>query len=181
MSKDLLPLSVGDISGFARSLRKQLAERETLPSHLEMLNLLAKAAGHRNFQQYRAQAGARAALDSACPVVACLPVEVDYSRIRRLVRYFDGQGRLIRWPKKFSQRILCLWVLWSRIPARTSWHERDMNDWLEAQHLFGDYALLRRELVDQGLVNRTADGRAYTRLEQAPTAEARALLEYLRG
>lgn len=56
MTRTPLPYSAGDISALARSLRTQLAARQGMPGHVELLNMLAKAAGHRNFQHFRAQA-----------------------------------------------------------------------------------------------------------------------------
>ena len=55
MSKSLTPFSCDDISALAKSLRKQLQQHESFPSHVEMLNILAKASGLQNFQQLRQQ------------------------------------------------------------------------------------------------------------------------------
>ncbi|MBU1248706.1 MAG: DUF2087 domain-containing protein [Proteobacteria bacterium] len=176
MSKTPLSFYVSEISVFARTLRRQLDGLERLPSHLEMLNLLTKAGGYRNFQHFRAQQEAQRTLSS----VKSPAPEVDFQLVKRLLRFFDDQGRLIRWPKKFAQRMICLWVMWSRIPARATLSERQMNDLLDGQHLFGDYALLRREMVDRALVSRTNDGRQYRRLEVQPPAEAVELLGHLR-
>ncbi len=62
--RDRTPLVAADLSAFAKALRTQLAERidsgAGLPGHVELLNLLARAAGHRN--------GRRAATSSASPL-----------------------------------------------------------------------------------------------------------------
>ncbi|RAI38251.1 hypothetical protein CH341_28220 [Rhodoplanes roseus] len=100
-------------------------------------------------------------------------------KVERLARYFDAGGRLVRWPGKHSDRLSCLWVLWSRLPARAVMSEPAVNEALKAAHLFGDHVLLRRELVDLGLLARTPDGREYRRVEQPPPAEARALIRHL--
>ena len=55
MPRTFLPFAVDDISALARSLRDQLAARTEPPGHVEMLNMLARAAGDRNFQQFRAR------------------------------------------------------------------------------------------------------------------------------
>jgi hypothetical protein len=86
---------------------------------------------------------------------------------------------MVRWPGKHTERQLCLWLLWSRLPARQTMTEKQVNDALAAQHLFGDHALLRRELVDGGWLHRTRDGSAYGRLERRPTADAVALIAAL--
>ena len=137
--------------------------------------MLARSAGFRNFQHYRVQAEAHDALvapDAPSP-------EVDYVEIKRLARYFDAKGRLIQWPGKLSQRIPCLWVLWSRLPARQPLSEPQLNQLLQANHLFGDPALLRRELYEQGLASRTPDCREYRRIEKRPRDEALALIRHL--
>ncbi len=175
MSRTLLPFDVGDISALARSLREQLVENGATPSHLELLNMLARSAGHRNFQSFRAQLAARRRLDQPPP-----PKEpVDYVQVRRLAGYFDEKMRLKSWPAKSSQQETCLWVLWSQLPARQALNEDQLNRQLRAMHLFGDHALLRRELCDRGLVSRAADGREYRRIEREPAPGAIALIRGL--
>ncbi|HKI81938.1 MAG TPA: DUF2087 domain-containing protein [Pseudodesulfovibrio sp.] len=51
---------------------------------------------------------------------------------------------------------------------------------LERQHLFEDHALLRRELVDHHMVERTSDGSRYRRMETPPPAEAVEVFRQLR-
>lgn len=177
MPRTPMPLHVGDVSDFARTLRRQLDAMQRTPGHVEMLNLLARAGGYRNIQHLRAHRAAAEALSAPPP--AANPA--DLILVRRLVRLFDDRGRLMRWPRKFTQRMICLWVMWARIPARTPLTEGEMNRLLEAHHLFGDHALLRRELVDHGLATRTPDGRSYTRRERTPPPEAVELLRHLRA
>jgi hypothetical protein len=177
MSRTVLPLYSSDISALAKSLREQLLAHESTPSHLELLNMLARASGQRNFQALRAQAVAQNAITN--PEPAPEPEAVDYVRVKRLLRFFDAQGRLIRWPGKLSQRLPCLWVIWSRLPAKQVLSEKQVKERLGEMHLFGDHALLRRWLCDHGLVKRTTDGREYCRVEMQPPAEALALIRHL--
>ena len=176
MSKTLLPLHVGDISAFARSLGSQLADCGRTPGHVELLNMLARSSGHKNFQHLRASA--LQAVQTAPPPPA-VPEPVDQARLKRLARLFDREGLLLRWPGKRGMEASCLWVIWSRIPARQSFSETQLNDLLNTLHSFGDHALIRRGLIDCGLMTRTPDGREYRRVELKPTAEALALLERL--
>ena len=168
MSRDLFPFHVDDIAALAKSLRARLAESGDTPGHVELLNILAKSAGCRNFQHFRANAKAREQL-ATLPTTSPLQTPVDFGRIKRLLRHFDPAGRLIRWPAKHSEQQPCLWLLWSRIPARRVMNEREVNEHLNAQHSFGDAALLRRQLCDTGLVVRTPDCREYRRVEGRPT------------
>jgi hypothetical protein len=178
MSKTLLPFHSEDISALARSLKGQLAHCDSQPSHLELLNMLARANGYRNFQHYRAQLAAKNQLET--PLPAPEPEQVDFTRVKRLLRIFDSEGKLTRWPPKRSQQELCLWVLWARLPARQVLAEKEINLLLNDNHLFGDHALLRRWLCDYGMMTRTRDGREYRRVEKAPPAEALELLRHLR-
>lgn len=175
MSRTPLPFYVDDISVLARSLRGDLANSEQSPGHVELLNMLARGAGCRNFQHFRAQLAARDRLDEPPPT----PVTVDYVRVRRVARHFTPDGLMLRWPAKLSERQICLWVLWSKLPPRQVMSESQINQHLKAHHLFGDHALLRREMVDGGLVTRTTDGRAYRRIERQPLPEAVELARHL--
>jgi hypothetical protein len=165
MSKQLIPFSVPDLSAFAKSLRAQLNALDHRPTHVEMLNLLAKASGHANFQALRADF-----VPSAIPAY-------DQTRVDKVIRHFDAEGRMLRWPSKTNHQELCFWVIWSRIPANERLTEGQLNEHIIAAHLFGDHAILRRSLVDAGMLARTPDGRIYRRVEQTPPADAVALLE----
>jgi len=163
------------MSALARSLRDQWMALDETPGHVEVLNMLARAAGFRNLQHFRAQAVARERLNAPPPT----PVEaepVNLVRVQRVMRVFDSRGRMTRWPPKHSERVLCLWGLWATLPSKQVLTERAVNDHLNARHLFGDHALLRRELCDHGLMTRTRDGREYRRVERRPPADALALI-----
>ena len=58
MSREIHALTIADLSAFARALREALAQREALPGHVEMLNLLSKSAGYKNYQHFRAESDA---------------------------------------------------------------------------------------------------------------------------
>lgn len=176
MSKTLLPFAVKDVSGLARSIARELASGEERPGHVQILNILARAAGFRNFQHFRAARAAEARLDAAPP----LGEPVDHVRVERVARLFDAEGRLTRWPPKANQRRLCLWVLWSRFPVHAALDEIAVNAHLNRRHSFGDPALMRRELVDGGFVRRTVDGREYRRIECRPEPDALALFAALK-
>ena len=173
MSRPQIPYSVDDLSSLARTLRAQLLAREGVPGHVEFLNMLARAGGRRNFQALRAEAAGAAELASA-PEASVPPVDI--KTLDRVRRCFGPEGRLERWPSKRSDQVLALWALWSKLPSKVALTEQEISQRLKALHDFGDHALLRRELFNAGLVHRTSDCREYRRIEQAPTAEAAALI-----
>lgn len=179
MTRTTIPFQTGDISSLARALRSQLIGRETVPGHVEILNILARAVGRRNFQQLRAEA------QGAQPVEAAMAPEaapaVDLRRVERVKRCFSPEGRLLRWPSRREDQVLALWGLWAQIPSRRDFTEQEISQTLKTLHDFGDHALLRRELFETRLVSRTPDCRAYRRIEQPPPRDAAELIGRLRG
>ena len=177
MNRSVLPFYASDISSLARSLHHQLENCDHTPGHVELLNMLARAVGSRNFQHFRAQVIAEKRLLQ--PEEVAPPI--DYVELRRLSRYFDVNGRWTRWPTKFSDQEPCLWVLWSKLPPRRTLSEREINELLLANHRFEDPALLRREMKDYKMITRTLDGREYRRVERKPPHQALALIKLLQN
>ena len=174
MSRTVIPLQTQDVSSFAKALRAQLVARAAPPSHVELLNMLARAVGRRNFQDLRAQ------VDQAPPPELEPREAADLAAVERVARCFGPEGRLTRWPARRGDQILALWVLWSRLPAREEFTEIQISKRLKTLHDFGDHALLRRDLVGLDLFFRTSDCRVYRRIEQAPPVTAAALISRVR-
>jgi hypothetical protein len=170
MSRVVLPYAVNDISALAKSMSRELAAADGKPGHVQLLNMLARAAGFRNYQHFRAGAETTGAPRPAPPPA------LDQALVERTARCFDAEGRLLRWPARDAQARLALWALWARLEAGRVYDESQISALLKTLHVFGDHALLRRALVDYGLVARTPDCRQYRRIEQAPPAEAVALI-----
>jgi len=175
MTRASVPLFADDISTFARALGAALAQRAKPPGHVELLNLLARAAGHRNYQSLRAAAplkprvaGSAAARPASAPLTAAA---------RKALIQFDSAGRLVRWPNKYSVQRLAMWVLWSHFDARRVYTEREVNEILKAWHTYGDHATLRRELINHKLMTRKSDCSEYRKLPARADGEAQALLQ----
>ena len=179
MSRTQIPLRVDDLSPFAKTLRQGLAQHQGVPSHVELLNLIAKAAGFGNYQHLRALSLKETPPD-AVPVPPETPEpNIDRARVDRAGNHFDATGQLISWPSKPNLQTLCLWVLWSRIPADTRYDERGFSALLDTWHSFGDAALLRREMWSQGMIHRTPTGTDYYRLPAMPPPELGSLRDKL--
>ncbi|MDQ0463638.1 hypothetical protein QO010_001409 [Caulobacter ginsengisoli] len=172
MSRVMFPYAVNDISALAKSMSRELGAAEGRPGHVQLLNMLARAAGYRNYQHFRAGAEGTPEQPPPAPIA-------DQGLVERVARHFDSEGRLLRWPSRDSHVRLALWALWARLEAGAVHTEREISAVLKTLHVFGDHALLRRALVDYGLVTRTADCRDYRRIEQPPPADALALIRRL--
>ena len=180
MPRPTLPLHADDISSFARALGRQLRDAHDRaprpPGHQELLNMLARAAGHRNYQSLRARG------PMAPPAAPATPADAPLGETAlKALRQFDAHGRLVRWPVKRSVQRMMLWGLWMRFDLRRRYSERDVNDILNAWHLFGDHCTLRRELVDLQLLTRRSDGSEYRKSPARPDAETAAMLRSLRA
>ena len=199
MTRTALPYSAPDLSALARLLERALLDHQVthgrLPGHVEMMNLLARGAGHRNLQALQAatlpvataapmpaadawfDAPAVAEVDPAAPVVgAALSTHA-----RKALEHFDAAGRLERWPLKLSVQRLAMWVLWTRFDARRVYTEREVNQILKGWHLYGDHVTLRRELINHQLMTRKSDCSEYRKLALEPDDEVRSLLQALRS
>jgi hypothetical protein len=171
MSREATPLVVADLSSFARSLGRALAARQAAaqdpPGHVELQNLIARAAGFRNLQALKASP------PEAVPERAALPLS---DNARRALMQFDGFGRLVRWPTRFTVQAMAMWVLWTRFDGKRTYTEREVNAILKDANTFGDHVTLRRELINHRLLARKSDCSEYRKLPVRPGDEVRALL-----
>ena len=191
MTRTLYPLNVPDVSTFAKSLKKQLdarhAEGKAPPTHVEMLNLLAQAAGLRNFQTLRATADPTPALPqhgsgpASLPLQAISPAPQDAAPVSPMVRkallQFDAQARLVRLPNKLTVQRLVMWWFWTYFDDGRTYTERQVNDILNTHHTFGDQATLRRELVNMKLLGRKPDCSSYWKESVQPEGDALSFLD----
>lgn len=173
MTKTPLSLVTDDLSAFARKLARQLGD--TAPSHLSLMNMLARAAGYQNVQHLRATQAAEHRLPQSDA-----PERIDHRLIERTLHQFDDHARLTQWPSRRAVQILALYALWSILPADVALSEKQVNAALNAEHLFGDPATLRRTMIASKLLTRTTDGSEYRRVEHHPSPEARDLITRLK-
>lgn len=186
MTRLRVPLASPDISVFAKTLKRLLDERHQAgkppPGHVELLNLLARAAGLRNFATLKgamlaapAPAAARPASGAAIDLGSLSPT------VRKALIQFDDAGRLVRLPNKFSVQQMTMWALWTQFAARRSYTEKEVNAVLNAHHVFGDQATLRRELVNMKLLGRLDDCSRYWKEPRRADGEVRAFLRAWRA
>ncbi|MDX8353756.1 DUF2087 domain-containing protein [Cognatiyoonia sp. IB215182] len=172
MTKTPIPLRADDLTSFARALSQQLGEAS--PSHLTLMNMIARAAGFQNVQHMRSASAAERRL--AKPDDSAL---TNARLVERTLHQFDDLGRLQQWPSKQAVQTLSLWALWSTLPANTHLNEPTVNALLDAEHLFEDVATLRRTMISCNLLTRNRDGTNYRRIEQKPPADAIAVIHVL--
>ncbi|WP_372870233.1 DUF2087 domain-containing protein [Shewanella sp.] len=165
MTRQVIPFSSPDISALAKSVRKQLQSCDSFPSHLDMLNILAKTAGYRNYQHLRDAAST----DNS-------GTEINIERLdlmipTRLKPFMSQEYILNSWPVKRAIQELSLWFFWCRFRYQQHYSESEVNEVIKCFLGFADFALIRRELCNHKLLKRTDDGRHYWRAAAKPPEE----------
>jgi hypothetical protein len=195
MTRLSVPLATPDVSALAKALKGFLHERHAAgkppPGHVELLNLLARSAGLRNFATLKAASLAASAQGSAAAGavlagrVAAQGAAIDLGTLsptaRKALMQFDEARRLVRLPNKLSVQQMAMWALWTQFAARRSYTEKEVNAILNAHHVFGDPATLRRELVNMKLLGRLSDCSKYWKEARRPDADVRGFLQAWRA
>ncbi|QLY39967.1 DUF2087 domain-containing protein [Hujiaoplasma nucleasis] len=78
-----------------------------------------------------------------------------------LNKFFIDKDKLImiRFPKKLKQKYLCLLWIITLFDTYKAYSEKEVNQILEP--VLDDYVMIRRYLVDYGLLKRELDGSKY--------------------
>ena len=95
--------------------------------------------------------------------------QIDYPRALR--GFMDAYGRATAWPTKGRDQRLMTEYMASRFETGRDYTEKEINAvLLERMHpIFKDYATIRRELYDNGYLDREADGSRYWRTDRPTT------------
>lgn len=78
-----------------------------------------------------------------------------------LKSFIDLEGRVTQWPAKRSLQRVALDYLSTKFEAGKVYSESEVNALLNQWHTFSDPTLLRRELFENGHLNRMNDGAEY--------------------
>lgn len=89
------------------------------------------------------------------PMAAQLPPEIR--------PFYDEEGMLISWPARHAKKQLVCERLARLFEPGRDYSEHEVNAILSGAHRFSDFFLLRRELIERGLLRRERDGSRYWR------------------
>lgn len=78
-----------------------------------------------------------------------------------LAAFLDDEGRVKDWAAKRDVQLAILDYLASKFEFGREYTELEVNDVLRQWHTFEDWALLRREMFEKGLLNRAKNGATY--------------------
>ncbi len=83
-------------------------------------------------------------------------------------RFLDDSGKIVQLPQKRIVRLAVLGYLAEKFETNRDYTEKEVNAVCDEWHTFGDYFILRRELVDSGLMCREPNGSRYWKPEADP-------------
>lgn len=86
-------------------------------------------------------------------------------------KFQDSEGRLTLFPAKRRNKTISLYYLSTKFEPDIIYSEKQVNDIIEANHTFQDKWLLRRELINLGLLCRLTDGSQYWLSKELPQLE----------
>ncbi len=86
-----------------------------------------------------------------------------YDKDSQIVLRFLEEGVVRQLPMKERYRFMVLEYLSSKFEYGVDYSEGQVNEIIDENHLFGDYFILRRELIDHQLLGRLENGSKYWR------------------
>ena len=90
------------------------------------------------------------------------PFEVtDMAQKINIKPFLDADGKITQLPQRRLVRIAVLAYLAEKFEIDRDYKEKEVNAICDAWHTFGDFFILRRELIDFGLLKRERDGSRY--------------------
>ncbi len=75
--------------------------------------------------------------------------------------FLDKEGKIVHLPAKWEKKKEVLLYLSEKFLEDREYTEKEVNVIIDCWHTFGDYFLLRRELIDAHFLSRTWDGKKY--------------------
>jgi hypothetical protein len=92
--------------------------------------------------------------------------------IEQILRAFlDSDGKLKQLPSKRKMKIYASYYLATKLEKGKRYTESEINAAIGQLHTFGDHSTLRRQLCDDGYLNREKDGSAYWLSDPLPDPE----------
>lgn len=90
---------------------------------------------------------------------------------KHIAVFLDGDGRIKQLPVPNRTKIPVLEYLAGKFEPGRTYTEKEVNATISAWHTFGDYFILRRLLIDYGMMERVPDGSRYWVNEKRRTGE----------
>ena len=80
-------------------------------------------------------------------------------RNKCIAKLFDENGNLIRFPSKEKEKLIVLLKIVNEFKTDSTYNEKELN--MKLKEIYPDFPLLRRYLIEYGLMDRKSDGSLY--------------------
>ena len=114
MTKEVFPFGVPDISALAKHIKKEIDDNQT-PSHLEVLNILARGAGFKNFQYMCIYAHITLSIDKVL------------ENLEKIKNYFNKKSGITTIFSKLLLQNLVIHYIWERLEDYKKWCKIEIN------------------------------------------------------
>lgn len=88
----------------------------------------------------------------------------------KLINFLDDEGKVKAWPSKKAMKIEVLNYIAGKFEEQRLYSEKEVNQLIEEWHLFGDYFMIRRGMIDYKMLGRTRNGSQYWKIESEKDA-----------
>lgn len=89
-----------------------------------------------------------------------------------LKNFLDDQGRVTKWPSKQLLKVEVIKYIGEKFEDDRIYTEKEVNAIISDWHTYGDYFMLRRGIIEMGIMNRTRDGAHYWKVNRPDEIEA---------
>jgi len=80
-------------------------------------------------------------------------------RTKCIAKLFDEDGKLVRFPSKEKEKLIVLLKIVNEFKTDSRYNEKELN--MKLKEIYPDFPLLRRYLIEYGLMDRKSDGSLY--------------------
>lgn len=76
-------------------------------------------------------------------------------------QFLDEELRVKSWPARKDRKLAVLYYISTKFEEGVTYSEKEVNEIITKWHTFGDFFLIRRELIEENLLVRTNNGSRY--------------------
>jgi len=150
-----------DFSPASRNLMLNIKDDAGMQPYAEEANRALISSFFRDPLIGRIMALTEAEAEAMIDYVAELPKKYDRNNAI-MVRFLNGE-QICQLPAKDTHKSLILQYLAAKFETGKDYTEGQVNTLIDECHTFGDYFILRRELIDSGFLKRLPNGSKYWR------------------
>lgn len=84
--------------------------------------------------------------------------------IEQIKNYLDQDNKVKVWPSKRKNKLLILECIVEALERDVKYTEKELDEYIYQYISFDDHVIVRREMYENKLIDRTQDGREYWRI-----------------